>query len=308
MAKEQNELNAKNYTKLAGFDGDWRDFWWNQDYLELLAARTDWSSRRRVLDVGCGVGHWGQRLLPLAHPDATMVGIDRESEFLDTARARAAERGLGDRIHYQAAVAEDLPFPDQHFDAVTCQTVLMHTTDAAAVLREMKRVLAPGGLLLLAEPDNFVNALAPDRGGIEPTVEEALAILELRMVGGRGKLALGHGDEFIGSKLFSLVSTAGFGHVRSWTNDRTAPLRAPYTERAMALDAGVIRSSKDFTAVLEKRSRGHWIAGGGKPERFDGLWATLGAYNQRVYDALDQDCYERGGGFMMYVVAGEKLA
>jgi len=306
MAQTENELDATKYTKLAGFEGDWRDFWWNSDYLALLARRTRWSDRRHILDVGCGVGHWGQRLLPLAHPAARMVAIDREEGFLDDARARASARGLADRITYQQGLAEQLPFPDGHFDAVTCQTVLMHATDAAAVLAEMMRVLAPGGLLLIAEPDNLVNAVSPDRGLENPSLEEALAQVELQMVCAKGKLALGHGDETIGSKLHALVDAAGFERVRSWTNDRAAPLIPPYNDRAMSLDAHIVLQSAEMVDVLKKRARRHWEAGGGAASRFDTLWNVREAWSERVRQGVANHTFSRGGGFTMFVCAGER--
>lgn len=308
MAQTANELDATDYTKLAGFDGDWRDCWWNSDYLALLAGRVRLADRRHLLDVGCGVGHWGQRLLPLAHPDARMVGIDREPGFMASATARAHQRGLSGQVTYQQGLAEALPFPDGHFDAVTCQTVLMHATDATAVLAELQRVLAPGGLLLLAEPDNLVNALSPDRGLHPPTLAESLALVELQVVCASGKLALGHGDESIGTKLHALVSAAGFSAVRTWTNDRAAPLLPPYTDPAMALDAGIIRDSDQMVAILEDRSRRHWAAGGGDPDRFGGLWDVAETWRARVRQQVVDGTFSRGGAFTMVVCAAEQPA
>ena len=306
MAQTDNELDAAQYTRLAGFDSDWRDCWWNQDYLELLARRTGLARRTRLLDVGCGVGHWGQRLLPLAHPEATLVGIDREADFLADAQQRAAARGLGDRVRYRHAVAESLPVPDATFDVVTCQTVLMHATDAAAVIAELVRVLVPGGLLLVAEPDNLTNAVSPGRGPHGPTSAEVLALMELHLTCAAGKLALGHGDEGVGSRLFSLFSSAGLAQVRCWTNDRCAPLRPPYAARDQALDVDIIRSSSDFSPVMRDRAERHWRAGGGAPHRFAALWEVRAAREARVRQQVEAHTFERGGGFLMFVCAGEK--
>src|SRR4051812_44702072 len=55
-----NQQGAKEYSFLVGFEGDWRDTWWNADFLDLMARRWGLSSALRVLDVGCGVGHWGR--------------------------------------------------------------------------------------------------------------------------------------------------------------------------------------------------------------------------------------------------------
>ena len=54
----------------------------------------DWTGRT-VLDVGCGVGHWGQRMMTLLPEEATLVGIDAESSWMDKALTRATARGLG---------------------------------------------------------------------------------------------------------------------------------------------------------------------------------------------------------------------
>ena len=52
-------FDAASYTALAGFDSDWRDTWWHQDTLELMARRLGFGEARRVLDVGCGWGIGG---------------------------------------------------------------------------------------------------------------------------------------------------------------------------------------------------------------------------------------------------------
>lgn len=308
MVTTINEQRAEDYVQMAGFEGDWRDSWWNDDFLRLLGHRTDLARRERLLDVGCGVGHWGQRLLPLAHPEATLVGVDREGQFLDAAEERAEQLGLADRTHWRPALAESLPFPDNHFDAVTCQTVLMHATDAGAVVREMRRVLSPGGLLLLAEPDNTVNAVSPDRGEHNPSVAETLALIELQMVCARGKRALGHGDETVGSKLHALVAAESFESVQSWINDRAAPLIPPYIAPTMGPEADAVLRFAGAAEALEDRARAHWQAGGGTQARFDALWPVRVAWGERVQRQVLEHTFTRGGGFLVYVCAAEKAA
>lgn len=67
-------FDASEERHSAAFFNPQRDFWWNDDYLRLLAARFGLSDVRSVLEVGSGVGHWGTLLLPLLSPDATLVG------------------------------------------------------------------------------------------------------------------------------------------------------------------------------------------------------------------------------------------
>lgn len=54
--------------------------------------------RPMLTNVGCGHGHWGQRLAPFLAPDARLLGIDREAQWVEIARARAETRGLGERF------------------------------------------------------------------------------------------------------------------------------------------------------------------------------------------------------------------
>src|SRR5690349_10848226 len=114
-----------------------RDHWWNLDHIELWARRVGLDDVGSVLDVGCGVGHWGRLLANVLPPAATLVGIDREPRWVEEAAERAAEAGLDDRFSYRLGSAEELSFEDESFDLVTCQTVLIHVADARQVIREM---------------------------------------------------------------------------------------------------------------------------------------------------------------------------
>ncbi len=132
----------------------------DDDFLAMMGQKWRLHEVRTALDVGCGVGHWGQRLMRHTDPSATLVGIDAEAAWVAGARERAASLGLEERTRYEVAAAEALPWEDASFDMVTCQTVLMHVPDAVAVVREMVRVLRPGGLFVAAEPNNFGNTTA----------------------------------------------------------------------------------------------------------------------------------------------------
>lgn len=93
---------------------------------------------RRVLEAGCGTGLILERLRPIA---ASVVGADLSAGMLEKARARGHEV-------VQASVT-DMPFEDASFDTVCSFKVLAHVEDAAGALREMARVVKPGGHLVL---------------------------------------------------------------------------------------------------------------------------------------------------------------
>jgi SAM-dependent methyltransferase len=100
----------------------------------------------RVLDIGCGDG---ALVRAFSARGATAVGVDPDPAMLAAARKRAAEAHIS--ATFLEGRAESLPFPDASFDAVTAMTVLCFVPDAKGAMREMARVLRPGGRLVLGE-------------------------------------------------------------------------------------------------------------------------------------------------------------
>jgi 2-polyprenyl-3-methyl-5-hydroxy-6-metoxy-1,4-benzoquinol methylase len=100
-----------------------------------------------VLDVGTGTG---RHALWWARRGATVVGVDQSPEMLAVAQGRASAEGLS--IHFvQGALEGGLPWPAGRFDLVVCALMLTHVTDLAGAVREMARVVRPGGYLLLSD-------------------------------------------------------------------------------------------------------------------------------------------------------------
>ncbi|MBW4531353.1 MAG: bifunctional 2-polyprenyl-6-hydroxyphenol methylase/3-demethylubiquinol 3-O-methyltransferase UbiG [Aphanothece saxicola GSE-SYN-MK-01-06B] len=95
----------------------------------------------RVLDVGCGGGYTCEFL---ARRGAGLSGVDRSGPCIDAARSHASEMGL--EIDYRVGLAEQLPFASGCFDVVICVDVLEHVDRPDAVIAEIARVLAPGGI------------------------------------------------------------------------------------------------------------------------------------------------------------------
>lgn len=98
---------------------------------------------RLVLDAGCGGGLVAKGL---AEVGAVVVGLDQSPSSLQVAR-RAVGAVAGGRFHAAGGQLERLPFADGAFDAVVAADVLEHVPDLPAVVRELSRVLAPGGSL-----------------------------------------------------------------------------------------------------------------------------------------------------------------
>ena len=119
--------------------------------LVALAALVDDQAQAQVLDLGCGAGHVSFHVAPRARQ---VVAYDLSSEMLDVVARAAAERGL-DNIVTRQGVAERLPFEDESFDYVLSRYSAHHWRDFEAGLREVARVLKPGGIAA------FVDAVSP---------------------------------------------------------------------------------------------------------------------------------------------------
>ena len=118
------------------------------EYSGKLKARG--FSTGNILDVGCGSG---DTLLVLARnlPQADCTGIDASEPLLELGRQTAVTLGVQDRVHFEQADAQAIPYPDNSFDVVISTSVVHHAADPVAMLKEIARVLAPDGMLYIAD-------------------------------------------------------------------------------------------------------------------------------------------------------------
>ena len=126
-------LEASDYSWLVGFEGDWRDTWWNRDFVELIARRLRLGEVRAAVDVGCGVGHWGRTLLPVLHGEGVALRI------LDQGGGAALSlEQVGFSTHHAAAFRKMLDCP-HGIVLVTGPTGSGKSTTLYAGLREVDR-------------------------------------------------------------------------------------------------------------------------------------------------------------------------
>ncbi|MGI8902412.1 MAG: class I SAM-dependent methyltransferase [Solirubrobacteraceae bacterium] len=294
----------------AEFFGPERDYWWNRDHLELIASRLNLDAVRTVLDVGCGVGHWGRLLASVLTPEATIVGVDPEPNWITQATTTAGERRLDGRIRYVLGLAEELPFADATFDLVTCQTLLIHVVSPRAVLEEMLRVARPGGLILAAEPNNRASLLIDASTDVDASIDDLLERVRFALTCERGKISLGEGNISIGDLVPGYLAELGATDLRTFIADRAAMLVPPYESDAQqALADYALQEAAHGTWGWDRAdAHRYFLAGGGTGEGFDIAWDRRFQENRLRAQAIQDGSFHTAGGNVLYAIAGTKPA
>ena len=101
--------------------------------------------QQMILEVGCGGGLICENL---ARRQATVVGIDPYPGALQAARDHTLRNNVGNRTYFNQGQAEALPYADGSFSVIVCLDVLEHVQDLHATIKEIARVLAPGGVFI----------------------------------------------------------------------------------------------------------------------------------------------------------------
>lgn len=144
-AKEQFDRQAKHYNT------QWAS--WSDETLQRMLELANPQPNYRVLDVATGTGFTALAFAPYV---AHVTGADVSPGMLEQAAKRAEADGITN-VDWVECAAEKLPFPDATFCLVTVRIAPHHFTDVDAFLREVRRVLKPGGMFLLGDttvPDN----------------------------------------------------------------------------------------------------------------------------------------------------------
>jgi SAM-dependent methyltransferase len=161
-----------------------------------------------LLDVGCGPGTITLDLAARVAP-GSVVGVDAAEEVVARAEAARAEAGAAN-VRFEAGDAYELAFADESFDVAHAHQVLHHLIDPVRALREMRRVLRPGGLLATRETDYGAYLWAPD----DPRLDRWLALFH-QVAAHNG------GDADAGRRLKGWVQGAGFDELTvsssTWT-------------------------------------------------------------------------------------------
>ena len=225
-------------------------------FAEHLVSEAALNPGERVLDVACGTGVVARLAAERVGQSGTVAALDLNPGMLSVARSIPSS---GAEIRWYETTAESIPLPDNGFDVVFCQLGLQFVADKVAAIREMHRVLVPGGRAL---------ASTPPPNAFFDVLEDALA----RHVGGEStgfvRIVFSLHDR---ATIEGLFREAGFDDVTVRTD--TKPLRLPAARdffwqyaHCTPLAAMLSKLDSDRIAALERdvvASWQRWSADGG---------------------------------------------
>lgn len=300
MEKKQRQPHS------AAWLGEYREFWWNKDFLELMARRWRLDNIKSVLDVGCGMGHWTQALSDFLPKNVKITGVDKEKKWVEKALERTKEQR--DRFDYKVSTAEKIPFPDASFDMVTCQTVLIHVPDVRRAMNEMFRVLKPNGLMVAVEPNNSTTELVFDSLSIAEPAAETLKAIQFHLTCERGQQMLGLGFDSMGDVIPGYFQEFGMEDIQVYQSDKASPLYPPYaSEEQQSFINQLEEWYEDEIFMWDKaESKKYYLAGGGNPNDFEELWGFLKERFRLRIEAIHNKTFAMAGGSLLYLISGRK--
>lgn len=287
--------------------GDFRDYWYNLDFLELMAKRWDLARARSLLDVGCGQCHWSRLLALFLEKGAKVTAVDADAKW---AKENALIKRFFDEreIDFEIERADvlKLPFADDSFDAVTCQTVLIHLENPLEALREMKRVLKPNGILICAEPNNLTYWVLKDSITSEFDADEIIEWFTFGLIKEKGKINLGKGDNSVGDLLPQMFSQLDLKDIKIYLSDKANVIIPPYQTKEIEAMLK-FRLENEYEDFMQAETAEQFATFGDKYDAVrERSEEKLNAYKAELKDAVENQNYYDVSTALMYLVSGRK--
>ena len=253
-------------------EGMWDD---SREALEPLALE----SRDRILDVGCGTGELSRVLREETADETTVIGCDADAELLAVVRDRAP-------IPVVAGDALRLPFPDDSFDLVVCQALLINLPDPAAAVAEFARVSTD--LVAAVEPDNGaveIDSSVDREGDLERRARAAY------LDGVSTDVALGaDADEAFERAGLEVCETRRYDHVRT--------VEPPYSRAAL------VAARRKATGAGLADDRETMLSGALTEAEYDDLRGSWREMGRDVISQMEAEEYRREEAVPFFVTVG----
>jgi ubiquinone/menaquinone biosynthesis C-methylase UbiE len=282
-----------------------RDFWWNQDFLKLFVKRWKLTEVKDVLDVGCGQGHWINALLPLFNRRVSVTGIDKDSNHIDV-----AVKNFGDKkkrnIKFKEGDAYSLPFNNNTFDMVTCQTLLIHLAKPKKAIAEMVRVTKPNGLIAIIEPNNSYRVLSGIASDFK--LDKTLRKVRNELVYEKGKILQKCGFDSYGESILKDLVSLGLYDLQAYLSDKCNIVCPPYTDQESAATIDEIKSNKGPQKIKFDEDLNRYLLGGGTKAEFTSMMRKRHAERQIARKAIENKEYSSLSASVMFLISGRKPA
>lgn len=167
---------------------------------ELLHWDSKWKEGSLILETGCGVGAQ-TKIIAKNNIDSTFVSVDLSIASLEKAEASIKEHDIKN-VEFKVADLLNLPFKDNHFDHIFVCFVLEHISQPKEAIQELKRVLKPGGTLMIIEGDHGSAYFYPDSLSAQKVIQAQVTLQEQK-----------GGNANIGRALYPLLFDSGFKNI-----------------------------------------------------------------------------------------------
>lgn len=293
---------------------DAREYWWNEDYLELILNRYNLKHISSLADIGCGKGYMSFKLLPHLNKLKKIYGRDIETTYINSAISKSQEyKDL--KFDFRVRNAENLDINDNTVDLCICQTLLLHLNDPKNAIKEMIRITKENGTIMAIETNNSINSLIRNNILEEnditsniADIKETIKLLEYDLTIQKGVYNLKEGYLSIGDSIPKLFYELGLKNINVSIVDKACSLIPPYDtpekkSRVKELIDLINSSSSeyDYNQMLK-----YYIAGGGNKKDFDIYWNLQNQKTKKIKKAIEDEKYIMPGGALMYIITGNK--
>jgi ubiquinone/menaquinone biosynthesis C-methylase UbiE len=207
-----------------------------EPYASDIADRVAELRPRRVLEIAAGTGLVSRQLIDKLPPTTALTVSDLNAPMLDYARQKIGS--IAQRVEWRQADAQQLPFPDESFDAVVCQFGVMFFPDRAKGLREFLRVLEKGGSLIFSVWDSF------ERNPVQSIAHSEIGKFFEADPPDFYRIPCGMGDS---AEVRRLVEESGFKEIVIETVALTGS-----SESAQSAAVGLVRGNPVINAIRER--------------------------------------------------------
>jgi len=279
-------------------------FFWDEDQFKLIFKNIDINAIHNFLDVGCGLGYLTFIMARFLNRQCDILGIDNDPKLIKIANNKMNKSNFSN-VSFKVGNIYNLGLLKNSFDLIAEQLVLSHLDKSEEAVKEMLRVLKPGGFLLLIEPNNLAMSVVYNNLTNKLSIKEKTALLSFEMKIQQGKIKIGEGDDNYGDHILELLSKHNMKVLDIRLCDKLNPVYPPYNT---IKKEQLIKSIKNENSLYWKRLfKKYYIAAGGSLKKFNKIWKLKKKMSKQIEKAIINDNYYDTRAGLLYSYLFKKL-